>query len=215
MHTTHKNLLVAFVLTASLVPLSAHAQSRKSLPLKSFGATAGLHVGNVELSGDGAEFVDTGSLIGFTIGGFAVFETGSPIDVVAQVQYIQKGAHVEPDIIFPDFDVTASYLEIPVLARFDIPIKGTVRPYIYAGGTMAFLLSATSVIDDTATDVTEDYSTLDLSAAFGAGVEVAAKGPARLLVDLRYTYGLLNVNANPDGLDTAHRGISLLVGVSL
>jgi len=126
--------------------------------------------------------------------------------------YTQKGLKLTEDIGGSVLEgwLIPSYIEIPVLARFRMPL-GAVTPRILAGGSVAFELSCkanaevdgTTIIDNVDCDDPlidlSDRKKTDWSLLGGVGVEIAA-GPAVLFVDAMYDLGLANLDAT--GLDS-------------
>jgi hypothetical protein len=92
------------------------------------------------------------------------------------------------------------YLEIPVLLKYWIPLKGDLRPVIVAGGYAAFRLSGQIPPDEPAkmgeaywedyqTPLVRDYAGLEGGVVVGIGIEHGS-GNTKLSFDVRFNIGL-------------------------
>ena len=97
-----------------------------------------------------------------------------------------------------------NYLDIPLLAKFTLPLKSPVKPMVFAGPSFGILLSSKEHIVATTSPLSSYLpfdSTIDLRAktnsfdfcfVFGAGAEISA-GPGKIVVDIRYSLGQTKV----------------------
>ncbi len=188
----------AALLTAVLIPVTASAQGFQA------GVKGGLNVASITFKGVPDPQPTLSARYGGIIGGFVAKDMGK-FGFAAEVLWSQKGGTVDfsgpsgttnaIDVV----DVHLDYVEIPVLARYNLT-KGKTLIHIYAGPVFAF-----SVKDETVetfrlanqttppTVTTEDAGakSSDVGIAIGAQFDVH-----KYLVDVRYNWGLMNVNDN-------------------
>ena len=87
-------------------------------------------------------------------------------------------------------EVRTSYIEIPILAKFTLPVTDTVRSSVYAGPAFAVKLSARqrdwlSGHEIHSTTITDHLKSADLGAIIGLGLTVR-----HFSADVRYNLGL-------------------------
>jgi hypothetical protein len=191
--------VAAALLVAALVPASASAQSFEA------GVKGGINVASISWSNSDPKPVIS-SRNGGIIGGY-VAKDGKKMGLAVEVLYSQKGAHLDfsgsngTTGVINTADVKLDYVEIPVLGRFNIA-KDKTLIHIYAGPVFAF--SVKDEVTETfrlanqttpATVTTEDAGakSSDIGIAIGAQVDVH-----KFLVDVRYNWGLQNVNDSSD-----------------
>lgn len=149
----------------------------------------------------------TSSYIGPAIGGIMQFDISDISFIRAEPRYIQKGANHR-------FDYTVSAgpaqtIEVPLKLEFlEFPVSigvrigsGSLRPYVLAGPSIAYML-------------TRGYSKTDIALNAGVGAEYALSTNCSVLMDVRYSAGLNNLNTNDPGAPAlTTRGIQPLIGV--
>jgi hypothetical protein len=132
-----------------------------------------------------------------------------------ELTYSMKGAKVS-DAGF-EFTSKLSYLEVPLLLRYDVGSGGDgVRPFIHAGPALALKLSCSlEGTDGTTTASTscddengDGAKTFDLGLMFGGGLAFRHMNHT-FSVGVRYNLGLLNI-AEGDGADTKNRVLSIV-----
>jgi len=142
-------------------------------------------------------------------GGFLIYPLSPEFSLEADALFTMKGGKLEgpgPEIFY-----ILDYIEVPVLARFDVPLEGEVRPHVYFGPTLGIKLSArarTAGIDQNLSAA----KTLDSGLAFGASADFLA-GTHRLVVDARYGFGLTNA-VSLFGFYLKNDVFSLMAGVA-
>jgi opacity protein-like surface antigen len=168
------------------------------------GIKGGLSLGN--LTGKYAEQFDTaanGSLkAGFA--GYGLFGIDVLDNFGAQIElgYVNKGkswsskSNSKNTVSF-NFD----YLEIPILVKGMLPL-GPIKPMLYAGPTLGFLLSSAMKMHveqtgfptrDTSISIPDSSRNgFDFGLAIGAGSTFAV-GPGAIIFDIRYTFGFNSV----------------------
>ncbi len=164
------------------------------------------------------------------------------ISLQPEILYSEKGARFEEsetipldDFGFPGQTAAATidgtfdlkYVEVPVLLRVGLPVPG-FSPFVYAGPSFAYNLSADFKIDVAATfmgesfsetildeDIKDDIKNFDVGFVIGGGMEFGLP-LLKLHAEIRYTMGLSNVidNNNGNDLDLKNGVFSLMVGVT-
>lgn len=172
--------------------------------------------------GTGFDFeIDLGRRTGFLIGGYALVDLAGPLAIQPELRYIQKGFGYDLTASFQGQSQTASgslnlsYLDIPVLARVDLPFGGALSPHLIAGPRVGINLSAESESPSLngggseTTDVSDSVSGTDFGLELGAGLSVST-----VTVDLRYGLGLSNI-VDAEGADVSLSNRSLMVTAGL
>ena len=188
------------------------------------GIKGGLNLATVG-GADADKFGTLSSVTQFNGGIFVNIGLPGPLSIQPEVLYTVKGAKIAGTFLGTPFTSTntATYVEIPVLLKFNIPlIPGSpVKPNIFAGPAVGFLLSVKSKteVPGQPTQESDDKSTtesMDFGVAVGAGVDINLV-VVTLTVDARYTMGLKTVDksASPGPYDVKNRVISVNVGIGL
>jgi hypothetical protein len=107
--------------------------------------------------------------------------------------------------------ITGSYIEVPVLAKIYVVPEGPVRPILFAGPAIGFMLSAEEVYDGESEDISDEVTGTDFGVVFGGGLEFKA-GRAVLTLDVRYDMGLTDVEAS-DELQVKNKTVSVMIGL--
>ena len=143
-----------------------------SVSAQGFGIRAGANVAN--LTGD---IEDNASIVSWQFGGFFDLGLTETTDLNIAALYSKKGAKDENSDMTNDL----SYLEIPVLLRFEV-----IPPLFLQGGVYGSYLLGADFGDQ---DVKEFFSNGDYGIQFGAGIALS-----QLRFDARYSYGLSDIN---------------------
>ena len=171
---------------------TAAAQDRQ------FGLKAGLSAAtmSVESAVDGEYNKRRIGVIG---GGFGVFSLAPGVGLQVEALFTQKGAKLEIEEE-ENIDITLEldYLDIPVLARVNLPGSGSTRFHVFAGPSLGYRMGAKNKISDTTFDLAQgaidnienEIERFDLGLVAGAGADIGR----RLVVDARYSWGLRTVN---------------------
>jgi hypothetical protein len=161
--------------------------------------------------------VDTGRRSGFLVGGFAVVDFGGSFSLQPGLRYIQRGYGVDLTVSVSGQESTTegslnlSYLDIPILARFEFS-SGGVAPHVFAGPNIGFNLNAESEFDDETEDISDSVSGTDFGLEFGAGVDFGLSA-GTLTADVRYGLGLTDVPDEGD-LSLSNRALMITAGFS-
>lgn len=162
---------------------------------------------------------------GLAIGAAFQLKLAKAFAIQPEVLFSCKGSkHDDPDYsdFFDDFgdlggigdfgngkktySISYRYLEIPILFQILIPASDVVVPMVYAGPAISFLtgVAGKKEYDGKKEDLTDDeiketkdrLKSVDFGIAMGAGLGIKA-GPGRLVLDVRFNLGLLNILKEP------------------
>jgi len=211
----NRHLALSLALLTVAAAKTADAQGMTA-PKPTFGVLAGL---NVATAG-GNDVQNAGSRTGLAIGGFATFHLANGFGIEPELLFSQKGASQSGGGETETFKL--DYIEIPVLARYDVATRGPAHPYFLAGPALAFQVScnleATSdgesqsaSCDDLADQFDLHKKTFDFGGQIGAGVAFPAGKKMNLSFSVRYTLGFTDVF---DNVDAKNRNWSFLAGLT-
>lgn len=186
-------------------------------------------IGSSNFYGDDVEeFEEYGfhfkSKMGLCFGGFLTYNINEMFAVQPEVLYVVKGAKAKETISVwgLSYKVKAkasiTYLEIPVLARLNIPTQGNFKPHLFAGPCFALKLSDKYKIEidgEEEEDEIEELKGSDFGLVIGAGADICLSflGRGRIIVDIRYTMGLPTISDVEDE-DVKNKVISFMLGYS-
>ena len=247
MKNLNKLLLVCFVMAVA----TNYAQTNK------YGIRAGVGIPNLKSADDNIYSKDYESVTGFDGSFFADFGITEHFSVKTELGFLRKGGErngMQPipaallgelaallppgTAIWAEFDNKAvfSYIEIPVLAKYEWDLGDTWGIYVNAGPYIDFMISPKQITsgqsiiyldeagtfplthpldptntpiggDFTAeTDISKDLATIDFGAMYGIGVTAAISEHSELLFDVRGSTGFLPLQKDKDTYGTVHMG---------
>lgn len=169
-----------------------------------FGVRAGINISNVSIKSQGISIKPSAN-VGPNAGIFANFKVALNLSLQPELAYSAMGYKVDVDGV--SGTETTSYLTLPLLVKFKVPMTGLG---IYAGPQYGLLLSAKDKSDGETQDAKDSYKSSDVAAVFGA--EYALK--LGLFFSARYQAGLTNVAKTDQGDNTTakNNSVTLLVG---
>lgn len=139
------------------------------------------------------------SRAGLVAGGYLVFPvSGAPFKIQAEAMISSKGAIYKWDVLGMPYETTykLTYLEIPVLARFDFESRGGARPALLIGPSFGIKLSArgeSRTIGASDTGDLDHIRGLDPGIALGGVIEMeTSKG--FVTIEARYTRSLTTIH---------------------
>lgn len=147
---------------------------------------------------------------GFIGGLFVVWPADHTFALQTEALFSQKGAKFEG----PNFSArtTINYLEAPVLLRISSAKSSGVSFHVFTGPSFGFWVSgetkSTVQGQEGIDEIDNDFKRFDLGLVAGAGVEFG-----RLIVDGRYTWGLLDVDKQIDESTIRNRSFAFMTGV--
>jgi hypothetical protein len=179
---------------------------------------AGLHLGADFAGIGGSELndvaVDYSYRAGFTGGGTCSLRLTHVLSAQLELTFATKG--FRGDTSFPSTSGTGyiGYLEIPLLARFGIPIAERFEPNLTLGPALGLRLSARTTYDDgRVSPGTDRVEPIDIGLMFGTGIAIDVGQAGALTFDVRYNLGLRNWGKNATSDNEAfNRAIYLTVG---
>lgn len=192
-------LLVTFCLA---VAIPAKAQQ----PAEVFGVTIGLNASTLTQSPLLADGGDTNRRLGIVGGGYGVWHLYEHLKLQGEALLSLKGAETDTS------KVRITYLEVPILARWNFRAWNGRTPFALGGPALAFKLDASASQAGSSRDVGSEIENFDLGWVLGAGLDFD-----QFVVDARYTWGILNVpRGNPADADRIRNGaFSVLVSLPL
>ena len=150
--------------------------------------------------------------LGFQVGGAVELPLNKRLGVFMEMYYSSRYYTLNNQLFgyaTTNYEEVQSWIEIPLGVRFNLGDKynfsGHLKPYIFGGVSTGLLLAANSVVirrDKVSADVQREVTgtsisvsdmrnKLNISALFGAGVELK-RGRGYLVFDVRYYMGLSN-----------------------
>lgn len=195
---TMKKLSVALFLLLSITFVAQQAKAQVD-----FGIRGGVNFASLNDTD-----LDAQSNVGFTAGFYLQYPiANSPIVIQPEVLYSQKGFELEAG--GNTGTANFSYLEVPVLVKFNYVLEGPLTPYVTAGPYVAFLLDSSSEFNDqTVENDLENLKTVDFGVAVGAGFDYQ-----RFNLGVRYSAGLTPVFEDDD-LSAKNGVFSIVAGFS-
>jgi len=141
------------------------------------------------------ETFESGSAGGITAGIFLTYAVSPKLALQPELLYVPKGSSTDNLFVASGFD--CSYLEVPILLKYNLTGTGKLIPSLYAGPAVGVLLSGELfsdwfVSDREGSDVTDGMNSLDMSLIFGGDLEFASSKKFNFFVDVRYSLGLTN-----------------------
>ena len=194
-------IAIAVALVLALFPSRAAAQE----PL-AIGVKGGLNIASAAVSTQGFN-VSPDSRPGVVVGAFMGADFHESFGMQVEGLYVQKGATLNQFGL--DIDLRLDYIEIPILARANIRANEDTRLHFLAGPAFAFTVDKSFDI----ADLGFGFDTVEMR-SWDAGIAVGgAVSFRRLMVDARYTFGLVNVNDTAEEfLEVKNRAFALTVG---
>jgi hypothetical protein len=159
----------------------------------------------------------SGSLFGVFVGA----PLAGPLSGQAELFLAKKGGGLSAVVNNTPVQVSVQlvYLELPLLARFAIPVGGRLHPNLFGGGAVALNIGCDiqaeipGVLEQEACDEAGDVSvtTFDLGYVFGAGIEYDWRD-SNARIEIRRTIGVRDVTAKDP---TQNRAWALLFAITL
>lgn len=107
--------------------------------------------------------------------------------------------------------INNSYIDVPLMLRFNIDVLDGITPYVLGGPYAGYLLKAESEQSGTKADITDDFKSINLGAKIGGGLKLSS-----LSVEVMYDMGLMNIMDDDLGgnLSAKQSGLTLMLGIS-
>lgn len=177
-----------------------------------FGIKAGMNIANMRSDRSALSF----ARLRFCGGGFLAVGLGDIFVIQPEALYTQKG--VRWHVISWTFEslqetYELDYIEIPLLVKLVLPIKGGIKPNLFCGPYFAINVNAkygyVTPIASEELDYDEYVKDIDYGIVFGGGVDFALK-KGKIVFDGRYTSGW--ITTMEDGPDQRNKVLSLMLG---
>ncbi|MEX2571967.1 MAG: porin family protein [Gemmatimonadota bacterium] len=213
-----RKLVISLVVILLSMPAAGLAQT------PSFGLRGGLNMAGF----GGSRIVSSDARAGFTFGAFVAIPMRAAVAIQPEVVFSRRGAKraaydydafpqdgdAPPLGVYLSEKTSHDYLEVPVLLKLSPSARGDfVRPILFAGPSVGFLLGAKEVYD---TDYAEHLKSMDFGVIIGGGMELG-----RLSVDARYNLGLAAIDKDYEASfghvagDVKNRAFTVSAGLRL
>ncbi len=212
--------VIAIVGLSVMLALPATAQMKFGAGLR-----LGMNFGTLSFNPDiytvGNNISKTGRT-GFMIGAMSELEFAKMFAVEFSPTFAMKGGGYQDTQGGTDIG-KYSELELPVLFKVKF-LQGMIRPYAFVGPNIGLVMSATESLTPANgqgqdTDIKSNTSSIDFALDFGGGAEYMVMKNFGILMDVRYSLGLSDLNspstAQPQGatVPTIHAsGFQIMVG---
>ena len=202
--------LFLFVLLTLCMVLPANAQVN-------LGVLGGLNLANINVDPP-MEGIELSNRIVFVVGGVLDYRLSKYFTLRLEPMYLQKGVKFETDEApgGVDYEFKSAYLEIPLMITYTFVIQ-KIKPYLIAGPTIGFCLSAKKDIswdsEHRDVDIKEGTESIDFGLGLGAGLNVPI-GSNSIFLEARYVFGLTNVNEEPSDPEVKNKGIQIFAGLT-
>ena len=167
-----------------------------------FGFKGGVNIANIY--GDDSDG-ESDWKTGFAGGIFFDWGITPLFAIQPEILYVQDGA--KERFLEADWNLKFNYIQVPVLAKVDLPVGGSLIPVLYAGPYVSLLLDSKLTVGDGGNTVTvglKDYTrSYDAGLVFGAALDFSA-GPGKMTIEGRYTLGMTEID---DGIGAGIFGL--------
>ena len=133
---------------------------------------------------------------GLIIGGWVGRDFNAKAGMLVEFFYDQAGTKVgftETDGTRIEQEVRVNYIQVPVLGRANFKASNAAVLHIFGGPTFAFKASQSQKLTVNGVEVPDDEEASlkgnDMGITIGAGFDIKP-----FVVDVRYTWGLMNIN---------------------
>lgn len=199
------NLLYKISVLALLLSIASICYGQRLM----VGPTAGVNISTItDVPGNKA-------MAGFTGGVNATYSHWEHLSFTGQALYTQSGTNytVFDEGFFRERNITLHYLEVPVLANYLFGTRGDFfRPKVSAGSSFGWLMDAE---DSGPFSNPNDYRRMNLGITAGTGFNYQLMEAVWFTFDVRYTYGLNNLNRYSSPYFLHNSGVSAVAGVSI
>ncbi len=192
LNKSFSKFLFSILLVATIsfsISFSSYAQSTTS-----FGIKGGVNIANFR----GDDVKDFDSRTGFNFGLLLNYSVAESVGLSLEADYASMGATYEGSVLgvqTGEYTTKLDYLRTTLLFNYYMgSSEMNIRPELFAGPYLGFLLGADSKYEDgDYNDVKDAYKGTDFGLAFGAGLHVKVGEKMWLVPDIRYNLGLANI----------------------
>lgn len=181
------------------------AQSTRISAPRRFGLLGGINLSTFA----GGDQSGTENHTGFLLGASFLYPINDNWSIQSEGVYTTKGAETSDNT--GSGSLLMNYFEAPLLLRFDVPVAGTVRPFLYAGPAVSYQFSCDVegqgggvTLSMTCAEFDRQFgsgntvfNTVDFGVALGGGLAFDVSGRI-LTVGARYTAGFVTITEDSD-----------------
>lgn len=207
-------LLLPAALALFRLPAGAAGKAEVTAGLKTGLNIADFAGGDSDPGGEGTK----GLKAGLVIGGYVIFPGNRYFRVQPEFLISSKGAVYKNSVLGVHYEsrIKLTYIEIPVLARFDIESRSGAKPAILVGPSFGIKVAARTesrIIGSSSSDNAENIKTLDPGIVLGGVVDIPA-GAGAFTLEARYTRSLLTISESTGGRtpDIRNSVIAIMLG---
>lgn len=193
-----------FLVTTFLISFSS---SFTFAQFSSIGIKAGLNLSKLDSENHYGNYVNYGNSYrsGMNIGLFTEINSSDNFLMHAEIIYSMRGSEfiIEENNLptyapFPHKVIyKLDYLEIPLLFQYSFLTQSRILPKIFLGPVVSFILNSKIETFDEDNSLGEYDNNRIKSTEFGIIIGVGADynlSPGKIIIDMRYQYGLTNLN---------------------
>jgi len=203
-------LAIAFPAVASAEDAKASADTSLQSGTWINGVKLGLAVST--LGGDTNSEIS--SQQGSAVAYFFSYRLGGGLAIQPEVMVTQRGAL---DSTYNesgrDADLLYTYIDLPILGRYNFQIMEGVGAYGFAGPMLSINIDSSRLVGTSARDWDSETSNIDFGATAGIGFDYLIKNGVGVTVDARYTMGFLDTDALDDNTSLTNRSFIATVGI--
>jgi hypothetical protein len=202
---THQMLLVVCLLITS-----ANVYAQFGLAI---GPKAGVSISTLR----GADLNNIDSRASWLGGAFINAQITPVFTIQPEIIFTKRGAEFTSNDVRRNIKV--NYFEVPVLAKFRLPIGDVVFPHIVVGPNFSFRTNVNYSSYDTnnGTVITTndtDVKKSDVGAIVGAGLDIQTRNSGIFFtIDGRYGFGFNNINRGDDTIEIKNAGWYFSAGI--
>mgnify|MGYP000541810377 FL=1 len=213
--------VMLIVASLALSP-AAHGQAEVKPGIKVGANLASFGGGDADRFFEGA---DEQFRTGVVLGGFVTIDPAGPFALQTELLYIQEGVQAEGTLSETTVTYKINYIEVPILAKLQIPVTGPLTPTFFAGPSVGVPVSETVELEQSGSSSSRSIDDLidptDVGVHVGGGLDIAA-GTVEVTLDLRYQIGVTSIfrQGENEVLDRAgvedikNRGIGITAGLA-
>lgn len=151
---------------------------------------------------------------GIGIGAVLDRQLNDHLDLHTEPMFLPKGTIVDVD--GDEVQFKFSYLELPVMVRYNFQRSGNVTPYAMAGPSLGYLTGAKFEYGGSEDDAKDEFKSFDFGIGFGGGAKIP-KDNLELFAEARYVLGLANVHDDESNNRTTinNRGVHVVFGFTV
>jgi hypothetical protein len=121
-----------------------------------------------------------------------------------------------------DLAMKYDYIDIPLLINYQIPSDGSVKPILFAGPSVGFLVNSKATVSASAGGQSAsadanipNQANVDFGVLFGGGVAINLSDQYKLLFNVRYGFGLGSVDNGSPSADVKNSYFAFMTGFEL